>query len=140
MEHNIDENKLLKDLEEFIRQRGYDGFFGLIAKLTPDKVDKKDIDDYRQVAVSTSPNNAQTETGQVSNLSNPTAESAPIKEASIYAARSIPAVQEDMMTHPIQTGMEVGSEPKVLTLEKPQNRTPNPWGDAEVKRPGELKL
>ena len=63
-------------------------------------------------------------------------------QASIYAEEHIPAVQEDLAEQAIQT------QPKVKVLEPStpvsippvEGSKPNPWGDAQVVSPGQLKL
>lgn len=150
MPNNIDENNLLITLREYIEQQGYEGFFGLIAKLAPENVDKSDLDNYNK-APNITPNTIPTSSAALEQFKSPPNESVLIEEASIYAEEHIPKVQDDLMTH--DQNEVIASEqshPKIKVLEKetpmvdsdakPASVIPNAWGDAEIKLPGEIKL
>ena len=143
MSHNIDENKLLEDLKKYRDQKGYDGLFGLIAKLAPEKVDKEDLENYGNLAPSMTNDMMPISTSHLEQFRMPSSNVAPVKEASIYAEEHIPAVQEDLkeqkeMEQNINHATKDGS--KVRTLATENAHAPNPWQDVEVVEPGQLKL
>lgn len=145
MPNNIDENNLLTTLREYIERKGYEGFFGLIAKLSPENVDKRDLNDYNNDATKVIMDTTETSSASIEQFKNTSSASAPIKEASIYAEEHIPAVREDMLGQNSQMDSstletQVDNLSKVRVLEPSKNSIPNAFQDAEEARPGQLKL
>ena len=145
MPNNIDENNLLATLREYIERKGYEGFFGLIAKLAPETVDKKDLNNYNKKVTDVIMDTPGTSPASIEQFKNTSSASAPIKEASIYAEEHIPAVQEDMIEQSSQISSstletQVDNLSKVKVLEPFKNNIPNAFQDAHEARPGQFKL
>lgn len=136
------EQKLLEELKKYIGENGYDGFFGLIARLAPENVDKNDLENYKNLAPNVEIDLIPEPDLSFIQLRKSTTESVPAMEASIYAEEHIPAVREDLINHnqiSMDNNPSVENNPKVKVLE-PERQNPNPWSDAETVLPGHLKL
>lgn len=133
--------KLKKDIEEYINRKGWSGFFGLLATIAPQNIDKEDLKKIEKSSLPVYVPNSSSE--ELPNQEND------IKEASIYAAEHIPAVLEDKNEEKIDSigESEKVEQGKTRILENKsipggiqKNETPNPWQDIQVVSPGQLKL
>ncbi len=136
---NIDEKKLLDELKRYREQNGYDGLFGLIAKLAPNNVDKDDMENYKKQTpsmiidkVSSRGEIVQFETS----FNKPVHNASTLNTSSIEDAQIIKPEYMDLVELDKQQAIE---QPKTKIL-GPDRKTPNPWTDAKIVTPGHLKL
>lgn len=136
MDNNINDNILKDKIEEYIKEKGWSGFFGLLATITPDKIDQKDLEKYReQLPINNKPSLVSNSMPLEINDRNPA------REASIYAEEHIPAVQDDIREHGLDKNIVTEEErPRAKILEPTKTSAPNPWGDSKTVLPGELDL
>lgn len=140
MQNTIDENKLLEDLKTYRDQKGYDGLFGLIAKLAPEKIDKQDLENYKNLTPSMTSDVMPISKTYLEQFNTPIKNNEEFSTASIYAEEHIPAVQEDAA---LEQGLvqneekPVEEQHKIRVLER-QTVEANPWADAKIVSPGDF--
>ena len=124
-------------MKEYYEKHGIGGLLGIIIEIDREKVDKKDIEKH-QMAVESERNAKVIEHDHLTQFVTPNIKE-PKMEASIYAEEHIPAVQDDLQEKQEELKNQNNSA-KVKILEPEQKVAPNPWQDAEVVTPGQLKL
>lgn len=153
VKQNIEQLK--NDIESYVKENGWPGFFGLLATITPTAVHQEDLEKYNANLIPselvTPPQLKPYEPSYIiHDIASKKTPQRP-QEASIYAAEHISAVQEDLLEHRQNTtGTEALSQPKTKILTNksipanastPEDRSsaPNPWGDAKTVAPGEVR-
>ena len=136
MEKNISKEKMKSYMEEYKEKHGMGGLLGIIAEMYEERIDKNDLEQYK-LDVEREKKATFIPHEYLEQFRTPSSSAAPVMEASIYAEEHIPAVQEDLKEQSVINDKN-GNKAKVLV--PGNNHTPNPWGDAEVVLPGQLKL
>ena len=128
--NHVNEEMLKEKINEYVIEKGWHGFFGLLATISPVKVVQEDLKKNNDVNEETLPDDTKIPSVLVGQEVN---------GASIYAAEHIVAVQKDLIEH-VDFQTTQADEPKTETLEPYQNIRPNPWETATVVLPGEVNF
>lgn len=139
MINNTNEKNLIDKIEEYVNANGWSGFFGLLATISPHKIEQENLKNYNKGLEQTKVTEEQS---QVEEISPSHIVEQSVQEASIYAPEHIPAVQDDLREQGLVSNQENNAinEPKMKVLEQQKVPAPNPWRDAEVVSPGQLNL
>lgn len=139
MTNNANEENLIRNIEDYVNQKGWSSFFGLLATISPHKTDSEDLKRHEEKIEQEVTGVEQPQVEELVSSNNVTQE---VQEASIYAPEHIPAVQDDLREQGVSFKQEPKgvNEPKKKVLEQQRSSAPNPWGDAEVVSPGQLNL
>jgi len=141
--------KLKIDIKEYLKKNGWRGLFGILAEISPEKIDEEDLKKYNETISEPTimPKFPEGYTQGNDTVVVPMG----INNASIYAEEHLPAVQEDIQEHgQNDIASEERNHSKIKVLEnktmlsmpeapKIPNKTPNPWSDAKTVLPGEVK-
>ena len=131
---------ILRDkINGYVKEKGWTSFFGLLATISPEKIDQDDLKKYNETQGIKPESTVHIPEEKFIPTTKMEKE---LKDASIYAVEHINAVQSDLIEHGTTKNIEQKplEEPKTKVLTPSQSATPNPWGESKVVLPGELNL